>query len=161
ARDGADESLLRALLLRLAQDRGMAAARAEYEIAVERLRRDYDIEPSIETRSLIMQLAPSAIVTDGPQEEPAELPVETGIPRIVLLPPECPLPVDPQAGAIADAMIEDVSLQLCRMRTFALFAPHCARQVEGLDPDGTVAPIGGVYVARPHLPPPHVTHLRH
>jgi tetratricopeptide (TPR) repeat protein len=50
-------------------------------------------------------------------------------------------------------MVEDVCLQLCRMRTFAMFAPHTARQVAGLEPVVAVAPFGVRYVAKTMLLP--------
>jgi TolB-like protein len=54
---------------------------------------------------------------------------------------------------LADAMVEDVCLQLCRMRTFAMFAPHTARQVAGGEPVLAVAPYNVRYVARTMLLP--------
>ena len=50
-------------------------------------------------------------------------------------------------------MIEDVSLHLCRMRTFAMFAPFTAQHIQGLDPVAAVAPFEVGYVANTTLLP--------
>lgn len=149
-----NEDLTRALLVRLAADKGVEAARQTYESLAQRLREEFGAEPSLETRSLLAQLTPSAAaaaIADAPPPNTGD--EDGGIPRIVLTPPEAPLPVDPRHALLADAMIEDVCLQLCRMRTFAMFAPHTARQVAGLQPAIAVAPYGVRYHARTMLMP--------
>lgn len=149
-----DETVLRALMLHVARERGPRAVVAEYTAAVARLRADFDTEPELETVALFAQLAPASATAASRVAETPPAPVEAGgIPRIVLLPPVVPVAVDPQAAAIADAMVEDVSLQLCRMRTFAMFAPHTARQVAGLDAVAAVAPLGISYIATTRLLP--------
>jgi DNA-binding SARP family transcriptional activator len=148
-----EEALTRTLLLHLNRERGARAVEKEYRAFSARLKADYDAKPSVETAALYAQLVP-ATAANRPAATDAESPPDgSGIPRIVLLPPAMPLAVDPQAALIADAMIEDVSLQLCRMRTFAMFAPHTARQVAGLDPVAAVAPYGVSYVAATRLLP--------
>src|SRR5690606_22241673 len=76
-----------------------------------------------------------------------------GIPRLVLLPPTVPFAVEARSAALAAAVIEDVSLHLCRMRTFAMFAPYTARQIRGLDPVAAAAPFDVGYVAATSLLP--------
>ena len=153
AEDASDEELARALLVRVAADKGPDAVRATYAMIVSRLRDEFDSAPSLETRSLFAQLVPSpGTVSEHPATTPGTE-ESGGIPRIVLTPPEVPLPVDPRISLLADAMIEDVCLQLCRMRTFAMFAPHTARQVAGLEPAIAVAPFGVRYHARTMLMP--------
>lgn len=152
AEDGGNEDLARALLVRVAADRGANAVRSAYEGIVERLRHEFDTAPSDETRSLFAQLVPAARLSEE-QAAPVLQPEEGGIPRIVLMPPQMPLPVEPRLALLADAMVEDVCLQLCRMRTFAMFAPHTARQVAGLESAVTVAPYGVRYLATTMLMP--------
>jgi DNA-binding SARP family transcriptional activator/tetratricopeptide (TPR) repeat protein len=147
-----DETIVQALLRHLARERGPRAVEAEYRATVERLRAEYDASPAVETTTLFAQLVPaSAKAADYVPSPPVV--DESGIPRIVLLPPATPFAVDPHAALVADAMVEDVSLQLCRMRTFAMFAPHTARQVVGLDAVAAVAPYGVGYVAATRLLP--------
>ena len=147
-----DERVARALLVHLARERGPRAVEREYEAIVARLRAEFDAEPAMETVALFGQLVPArATAREAPP--PAVSGSEDGVPRIVLLPPTMPFAVDPHTAIIADALIEDVSLHLCRMRTFAMFAPHTARQVAGLDPVAAVAPFGVHYVASTRLLP--------
>lgn len=146
-----DEGVMRALLVHLARERGPRAVTSEYEAFVARLRTEFDVAPSVETVALYAQLVPAR--AKHAEGVPSTEPSDSGLPRIVLLPPTTPLAADAQAAAIAAALVEDVCLQLCRMRTFAMFAPHTARQVAGLDPVAAVAPFGVNYVASTRLLP--------
>lgn len=148
-----DEELARSLLLRVAADKGATAARPVYDAFARRLREEFGVEPSTETKALLAQLLPETGSAVSSAAWDAAGPADQGIPRIVLLPPETPLPVAPRVAMLADAMVEDVCLQLCRMRTFAMFAPHTARQFAGLEPAAAVAPLGVSYTARTMLMP--------
>lgn len=145
-----DEGLVRSLLLHLAREDGPRAAEAEYKSHAVRLWDDFGVRPSRDTTALMAQLAPATAPDLAPQREPAET---GGIPRIVLLPPVAPVAVSAQTSGLAAALVEDVSLQLCRMRTFAMFAPHTARQIDGFDPVAAVAPFEVGYVAMTRLLP--------
>jgi DNA-binding SARP family transcriptional activator/tetratricopeptide (TPR) repeat protein len=155
-----DEALFRALIRLLDRQGNRNLIAAEYESFVERLDRDYGADPSLETEALVAQLVPArsgastASVADA-AASPAVDPTGSrgGIPRLVLLPPSLPFPVSPRSAGLAAAMIEDVSLHLCRMRTFAMFAPFTARQIQGLDPVTAVAPFDVGYVASTSLLP--------
>ena len=148
-----DERVLRALMVHLARERGTRAVHAAYAEARRRLLEDFEAEPSIETQALFAQLVPTRVPHLASTIDTAADPTPGGVPRIVLLPPQVPFKIESDKAAIADALVEDVSLQLTRMRTFAMFAPHTARQVTGHDPVAAVAPFGVSYVASTLLLP--------
>jgi len=74
--------------------------------------------------------SPAAYSDEVRVEEPrqgqqdVELTAQIGVPRIALLAPL----TEPHHAGIAAALIEDVTLSLCRMRSLAVIAPHTALQ---------------------------------
>jgi DNA-binding SARP family transcriptional activator/TolB-like protein len=154
-----DEALFRALIRLLDREGSGRTIAAEYKAFAERLDEEFGAEPSLETQALVAQLLPAAVRPASAPPNAASAPAADptvargGIPRLVLLPPSTPFPVAPRSAGLAAAMIEDVSLHLCRMRTFAMFAPFTARQIQGLDPVTAVAPFDVGYVATTSLLP--------
>ncbi len=149
-----DERVTRALLLHLHREQGDRAVAGEFKSFKSRLKAEYELTPSVETLALVAQLLPhrtpaTAITT----RVAAILPQETGIPRLAILPPTMPLGATPRLAALGRALIEDVVLYLCRARTFALFAPHTARQLDGADPVAAVAPLAADFVGSTRLLP--------
>src|SRR4029078_3738862 len=80
----------------------------------------------------------------------------SSVPRVLILPP-----LEERAGvatgnALADAMVDAVTYALSRARTFAVFAPHTARQlIRAPFPQGN--PYGADYVVRTSLSNPRHT----
>mgnify|MGYP001053499883 CR=1 FL=1 len=163
ARDGqinpADERLARASMANLAGlGRDREAARV-YDRLTRQLRDELDIEPAIETQALAARiLQRKASFVSAPAAAPApsaDPPRQTplGLPKIILLPPETSAWAKPQEMDLARYLVSDITLQLCRMRAFAMFAPHTARQLTGQDPLAAAAPYGVDYVVHTSIFP--------
>lgn len=151
-----NERLARALLLHLHREKGAQAVEQEYEALRLRLEGEYGVAPSTETLGLIAQLLPQrAIIGDAAPLVAAagSRPVDQGVPRLALLPPLTPLGAPPRTVALAQALIDDVVLQLCRERSFALFAPYTVRQLDGANPVSAVAPLAATFVGSTRLLP--------
>ncbi len=134
------EEALRALLLVLGREGSLEAVKREYRAFEKRMLADLGTGPDHETRSIAAQLTHGTaarvsssifppLVPYGP--EPDELTVATtGIPRVLIVPPPPPhFAVEPNQQHLANALIDDVTISLCKMRAFAVFAPHTARQI--------------------------------
>jgi|GEM_PF-2037822 len=154
-----DESIARALLLHLHREKGPLAVEEEFGALRARLDADFGVAPSQETLSLVAHLLPRAAaapvagaVSPGTPGSILQGP-DSGIPRVALLPPLIPLGAPPRTAALAQALIDDVVLQLCRERSFALFAPYTARQLDGANPIAAVAPLAATFVGSTRLLP--------
>jgi DNA-binding SARP family transcriptional activator/TolB-like protein/cytochrome c-type biogenesis protein CcmH/NrfG len=134
------EEVMRALLLVLGREGAAETVLREYRAFEKRMRSDLDMDPDDETRALAAQLTRGIAgrVTRSifpPRlpygDEPDELTAATsGLPRVLILPPPPPhFSIGSNSGMLATALIEDVTLSLCKMKSFAVFAPHTARQV--------------------------------
>lgn len=67
----------------------------------------------------------------------------SGLPRLVLLPPRIELRT--AEALAAKSLISEVTLALCRLRTFAMFAPHTARQLALEDAEEQAHRLGADY----------------
>jgi Flp pilus assembly protein TadD len=66
----------------------------------------------------------------SPDDFPVTQRTFSGLPRILVLPPRCLSPlVDTQDHEIAQALVTDVTLSLCRSRLYDIVAPHSAKQL--------------------------------
>lgn len=115
----------------------------------QRMEQDLGTQPEPRTVALLRELAPN-----GASESAGELhraPVSVPhIPRVLILPPTEHLSLAPQDAILVDAMIDEVTHALSRARTFAVFAPHSARQlIRTPFPNGN--PYGADYLVRTSL----------
>lgn len=124
-----DDSLVRAQLVVASRRRDGVALKRLYDAFVERLQIDLGGEPEPKTVALIRELLPQHAIVSALR--PVEITVSAkSIPRVLILPPA----PDQLAGAGGDALlcgalIDEVTHSLSRARTFAVFAPHTARQL--------------------------------
>jgi DNA-binding SARP family transcriptional activator len=107
-----------------------AEVRALYDRYAERLRIDaVAVGPEAKTDALLRELTNSEPVESRLRiDEPAPVPAASvdSVPRVLILPPgESVLPVADRR--LGEALIDEVTHTLGRMRTFAVFAPHTAR----------------------------------
>jgi DNA-binding SARP family transcriptional activator len=126
-----DERLARAMLLHVYRQKGPKAVETEYALLRARLQTELGAAPERSTAVLAAQLLPSLASIIGPDEPGLVDLANRDIPRLALLPPVAPLGAPPRAIALAEALIDDVVLRLCRERSFTLYAPHTVRQIVG------------------------------
>lgn len=139
--DPANERIERALLAHLFRFGSPASVREEYRNFARRLRSEMGTEPELETRSLARALGVGLDAAAQTVERPKVL-NRRGLPRIMILPPVETDFAKRGARMAAMSLIDDVTFTLCKMRTFAVIAPHTARLV-GLDP-ANAAKTGGL-----------------
>jgi DNA-binding SARP family transcriptional activator len=96
-----------------------------------RLKADLGTEPEAATRNLLRELEPDAYPARPAAlstTQPGVAVSIPGIPKVLILPPGTGAPRLSDAPLI-DAMVDEITFALCRARTFAVFAPHTARQL--------------------------------
>lgn len=147
-----DDAIVRAAMVAARQD--PAQVRALYDRFAARLRADLGNEPEARTETLLRELtndAPAPLRLRIDEPSPGVAVSVDSIPRVLILPPaESFLPVaDRQLG---EALIDEVTHALGRMRTFAVFAPHTARQLANAPfPSGN--PYGAQYLVGTRFAP--------
>lgn len=139
--DPHNERIERALLIHLFRFSSPASVREEYRTFARRLRTETGVEPEVETRSLARALGVGLDAAAQTVERPKVL-NRRGLPRIMILPPSETDFAKRGARLAAMSLIDDVTFTLCKMRTFAVIAPHTARLV-GLNP-ANAAKTGGL-----------------
>jgi Flp pilus assembly protein TadD len=148
-----DDAIVRAAMV--AVRHAPAEVRAIYDRHADRLRADQVAnEPELATQDLLRELTRGSL-------QPAELRVPVsrtnvvasldGVPRVLILPP-LDAGVPPDELQLGDSLIDEVTHTLGRLRTFAVFAPHTARQVVSSPfPKGN--PYGADYVVSTRFAP--------
>lgn len=140
-----DEQVTRALLMRTAQSEGPAAAAREFEEFSQRLSEELNVAPELETEALLLQLLGKPVETKSWQPVMDELPVpKSSLPRVLVLAPE-----ENRAVSFNEALpplIDDITIGLCKLRTFQVFAPHTARQLAKGFGSANLAAYGTDYV---------------
>ncbi|WP_062205109.1 BTAD domain-containing putative transcriptional regulator [Aureimonas sp. AU12] len=120
-----------------AQTQGLSAAEAVYDEMRRRFGAELGATPSEPVRELLVRLKRAVAV---PAPLAAARPLDAGrrvetllataavaaIPRVCLLMPTASSGVDAEHTHLAEALIEDVTLGLCRLRSIAVIAPHTA-----------------------------------
>ncbi len=142
----------RALMRLFAEEGEPARIRDIYLSLTQRLSEDLGVEPDQTTTELFHALLPARTSPPAaaagramrslpsptrfiPKEQDAEsvqedtaAPSRTGVPKITILPP--PLIAGQEyRHQIATSLIEDVTINICRSRTFSVVAPHTALQL--------------------------------
>ncbi|KKB80291.1 hypothetical protein VW35_07745 [Devosia soli] len=140
-----DEQVERALLMRTAQSDGPAAVSHEFEEFSSRLMSELDVTPQLETRALVMQLLGKPVGAEAWRPIIDELPVpQSSLPRVLVLAPEENRPS--AFNAALPPLIDDITIGLCKQRTFQVFAPHTARQLAKGFGSANLAAYGTDYV---------------
>lgn len=143
-----DDAVVRALMLSLRGDD--AAIRTAYQRFEQRLADDQMRSgPEPETRALLRELTAGALVPAAPQPplRPATAIASLdSVPRVLILPPADDRLPD-RDRRLGDALIDEVTHTLGRLRTFAVFAPHTARQLM-LSPFPSGNPYGADYLVK-------------
>jgi DNA-binding SARP family transcriptional activator/TolB-like protein len=138
--DAYNETACRRLIKIHLQEGEQAQARRIYQDLVQRLRFDLETEPTAETKRLIEPMLTRGDMLPGRHgSEAAPAPMEplpvlakAGVPTICLLMP---------AGAgrtgkldlIAQSLIDDVTIGLCRTRILRVLAPHTAWKISDIN----------------------------
>lgn len=141
-----DDAIVRALMLTLRGDD--AAVRTAFDRFSQRLATDeMGSEPEPATRALLRELTTGSLIPAAPQPVSlATAPIASldSVPRLLILPPaDDRLPTRDQR--LGNALIDEVTHTLGRLRTFAVFAPHTARQLV-LAPFPSGNPYGADYL---------------
>jgi DNA-binding SARP family transcriptional activator len=122
-----DDAVIRASMVAARQD--PLEVRAIYDRYASRLQADLRNEPDTKTRALLRELtnqSPVAASLRLDEPSPAIAVSVDSVPRVLILPPgDSPLPVADRK--LGEALIDEVTHTLGRLRTFAVFAPHTAR----------------------------------
>jgi DNA-binding SARP family transcriptional activator/TolB-like protein len=152
--DPYNEAACRALMETFAQEGETAQVQQVYQALRTRLETDLRTTPAPATSALFHSLtvglgphpfAPvwmpgadrvTATARSVERAEPAESPPRqsvsslssAGVPKISILAPT-ETSVDPQASGLADALIDDVTIGLCRLRSLSVLAPHTAWRI--------------------------------
>lgn len=162
-----DERVLRRLLVLLSARGDVDGARREYGDLERRLLADFGTVPEVDTRALAAEIlglgqrgAAAVASADvaarflGPSRGMAEEAAPAGKPRVLILPPgPSPYQFGRRSQLLAASFIDDVRLTLCKQRTFAVIAPHSARQIAQDEPYPDAGPSGADYVLRTRLMP--------
>jgi tetratricopeptide (TPR) repeat protein len=126
-----DDAVARQLMIASSAS-GPGAVHAEYRRFSDRLAHDLDVEPEPETTHLLDELAPAALPprSGATTELPNGIsPVFAHVPKVLILPPTSSLDAPSGVDHLVDMMMDEVTFSLSRERTFAVFAPHTARQL--------------------------------
>lgn len=147
-----DDAVVRASMVATRQD--PAEVRAIYDRFAERLRTDLGNEPDAQTDALLRELTNTAPASARLRiDEPAPAPAASldSVPRVLILPPSESF-ASPADLRLGEALIDEVTHTLGRLRTFAVFAPHTARQLVSTPfPAGN--PYGADYLVTARLAP--------
>lgn len=147
-----DDAVARQLMIACSVS-GPSAIQAEYRRFSDRLARDLDVEPEPATTQLLDELAAAAL----PARSGATIELPSGVstafahvPKVLILPPNEPFDAPSDVGHLVDMMVDEVTFSLSRERTFAVFAPHTARQlVRTPFPNGNA--YGASYLVTTHV----------
>jgi len=153
-----DEEVERGLLHLLARERP-AAVREAYESFARRLRRDLNAEPSVETRVFAASFVPTIVMPVAPARParrdvavPSPPPASRlSVPRVLLLPPTPDRDTPMASRMLGFSFVDDLTLSLCSMRSFAVYAPHTARQLVQAAPYRGALPYAADYVVETRL----------
>ncbi len=166
--DAYNEVAYRALMRLHAADNEPARVRDAYRTLESRLREELGVAPDSATTDLYRSLLPhnparpSASILRAPPpdgrfaEEPgfappaAIPPNRTGVPRVTVLPPP-PVGGQNYHHQLAVALIEDVTIGLCRFKGLSVVAPHTALQLRDNSKRALFRTFGIDYAAETHL----------
>jgi DNA-binding SARP family transcriptional activator len=147
-----DDAIARASMVAARQD--PAEVRAIYDRYAARLREDLRNEPEAKTEALLRELindTPAVARVRVDEPSPAMTASLDSVPRVLILPPgDSPLPVPDRK--LGEALIDEVTHTLGRLRTFAVFAPHTARQLVA-NPFPSGNPYGADYLVTTRFAP--------
>jgi DNA-binding SARP family transcriptional activator/TolB-like protein/cytochrome c-type biogenesis protein CcmH/NrfG len=138
--DPFQEAAHRALMLIAAEAGATAEARTIYLRLKARLRDELGTEPETATNELFQRLTTPrpATAEARPAAEPLpETPIipraarsRTGTPKIAILTP-AKAGTDVMLGTLADALVEDITIGLCRFKALSVIAPYTAGELSG------------------------------
>ena len=125
-------ALLRRTLLRDSVQGGTGARQARSAAALRLLETNPEDE---EVRAVLtgQPVVPTALVSRRPAEAVSPLPMDAmlprhSLPRLLLLPPAA-THASRVAARFSEALIEDVTIGLCALRSISIIAPHTAAQI--------------------------------
>ena len=149
------DDIARALLLAVARAARPDLVKSVYSTFANRLANDLQDEPDARTRALIHELLPDdrslpALPADARAGQPAAL---ISVPRLLILPPfTTPADLGRSDELLCFSLLDEVTFALSRARTFAVFAPHTARQLSERSFPAD-SPYGADYVLTTRLQP--------
>jgi DNA-binding SARP family transcriptional activator/tetratricopeptide (TPR) repeat protein len=147
------DDIARALLLAVARAARPDLVKSVYSTFASRLAKDLQDEPEPRTKALLRELLPSdrsvPAMPSGIRVGPAASLIS--VPRLLILPPSASQPeLKRSDDLLAQSLMDEVTFTLSRARTFAVFAPHTARQL-AVRPFPDDAPYGADYVLSTRL----------
>lgn len=155
-----DDKVIRAAMIAARGD--SAEVEAIYARYAARLRSDLSNEPETRTQDLLRELTRGSLVpatARTPVPRTGVVASLDGVPRVLILPP-IDAGVPAEDAHLGEALIDEVTHTLGRLRTFAVFAPYTARQVV-TSPFPSGNPYGADYVVSTRFAPGHgVNRLR-
>jgi tetratricopeptide (TPR) repeat protein len=146
-----DERLIKAKVGNLLRQHREADARTAIDLFSRRLRQDVGAELGDETRAWLRQVLPEPVTPSSAQSR-QDLVKSSGtmLPKIVILNPhQSGMPAAHQM--VSRALVTELTMALCRMRTFAMFAPHTARQIRSDDGILQASMLGADYLVQTEI----------
>ncbi len=145
-----DERLIKAKVGNLLRQHRHADAKAAIDLFSCRLRDDLGTDLSDDTRIWLRQVFPGRLPASTSPRQEAIRSAGTMLPKIVVLPPN---EIAMTAGdkVVSRALVTEVTLSLCRMRTFAMFAPYTARQIMSDDSMLQASMLGADYLVQTEI----------
>ncbi len=147
-----DDAVIRAGMVAMRHD--PVEVRAIYDRYAARLRADLRNAPEARTDILLGELTNTTPASARLRlDEPAPAPAASleSVPRVLILPPSESF-VSAEDRKLGEALIDEVTHTLGRLRTFAVFAPHTARQLVNT-PFPSANPYGADYLVSARLVP--------
>lgn len=147
-----DERLLRHMIKNLVHDHRQAEAAAAIRNFAHRVTVELQATISTATLDFIAALMPvkaAVEIVGGDKPSQQRKPDRWALPKVMILPP--PATETATDTAIARALVREVTLSLCEMRTFAMFAPHTASQLILNTAEEQAAALGAEYVVHTEL----------
>jgi DNA-binding SARP family transcriptional activator len=143
------DEVARSALVWAARKSEPVTIRRLYDNFCRRLREDLGAEPQPDTTALLHELLPNGASLPNVGSEETHAGPAAGlisVPRLLILPPENATVAARRSDImLGTALIDEVTHQLSRARTFAVFAPHTARQLRSRPfPDSM--PYGADYI---------------
>ncbi|WP_181703659.1 BTAD domain-containing putative transcriptional regulator [Chthonobacter albigriseus] len=154
------ETAYRVLIRILADEHQFSQVREVFARCRSRLREELGIEPDETTLELVRSIfrqgrsgqagpAVPASVRAHPPLEPHGSSSAILLPRVAVMPPEL-APSAGEAGHVATALLEDVTLGLCSARSVSMVAPHTCQRLAQESVD-TIAQLGIDYSVESRL----------
>jgi DNA-binding SARP family transcriptional activator len=151
ARSPFDERLIKAKVANLLEQHRVFDAREAVSAFSRRFRDELGTDLGEETRGWLRLMLPEPALAQPATRYGEAIAVRGNtLPKVVVLHPrQVEMPANDQV--VARAVVTEITIALCRLRTFAMFAPHTARQIESEDGAVQASLLGADYLVNTQI----------